>query len=417
MSSPIDVDVRRITPDELIPWLEAMATTFLSRPDIDRVAEHNAPYYDFERTWAAFDHGHARGPVGTLRSWATELTVPGDALVPAAAVAAVTVLPSHRRRGILRRMIAAEHEAARERGEAVAILYASEASIYGRFGYGVGVIECDLALDTRSTGFVATAAAGGVSIAPNDELTATVIRDLHDRYRRTQVGEIRRRDHAFAMAMGLTVNGWEPPWKGWVAMHRDAGGDADGYVRYGAELRWDRGQPQSIVSVRDLVALGDEAYEALWRWVAELDLVATVNAERRSPFERLPWLLSNRRSLVLEGVGDGLWVCLLDVPVALAARAYQRTADLVIEVVETAPGTGRTRIRLEASPDGVACATTSKAPDLTVHLDALGAAYLGGTPLGEAARGQGFEEHRPGSLAEADALLRTLDQPRCGTFF
>jgi len=417
MLSPTDVDVRRITPDELIPWLEAMATTFLSRPDVGRVAEHNAPYYDFTRTWAAFDGQAGGGPVGTLRSWATELTVPGGALVPAAAVAGVTVLPSHRRRGILRRMITAEHEAARERGEHVAILYASEASIYGRFGYGVGVTECDLALDTRSTGFVPTATAGGVSIAPHDTSTAELIRDLFDRYRRTRAGEIRRRDHSFASAMGLTENGWEAPWKGWVAVHRDAAGAADGYVRYGAELKWERGQPRSIVTVKDLVALGDEAYDALWRYVAELDLVATVQAERRSPFERLPWILSNRRSLVLEGVGDGLWVCLLDVPAALAARAYERAADLVIEVGEAAPGAGRLRVRLEAAPDGAACSTTSRDPDLTVHLDALGAAYLGGTPLREAVLTQGFEEHRPGALAEADALFRALDQPRCATFF
>jgi predicted acetyltransferase len=413
MPSPIDVDVRRITPDELVPWIEAMATTFLSRPDVGRIAELNGPHYDFARTWGAFD-GRV---VGTLRSWATELTVPGGALLPAAAVVGITVLPSHRRRGILRRMIAAEHEAARERGETVAILHASEASIYGRFGYGTGVTECDLTLDTCSTGFVGAAAAGGVSLAPLDETTVELVRGLYDRYRRTRAGEIRRRDHSFVTGLGLAENGWEAPWKGWVAVHRDAAGDADGYVSYGAELKWERGQPRSIVAVRDLVALGDAAYDALWRYMAELDLVATVKADRRSPYERLPWILTNSRAVVIDEVGDGLWVCLLDVPAALAARTYDRPGDLVFEVVDPEPGTGRTRVRLEVGPDGAACATTTRDPDLTVHADALGAAYLGGTPLGHAVLARGFEEHRPGALAEADALFRTLDQPRCMTFF
>jgi len=118
MSSPIDVDVRRITPEGLVSWLETMSTAFLARPDVGRIAENLGPYYDFERTWGAFD-GRV---VGTLRSWATEITVPGGALVPASAVAGVTVLPSHRRRGLLRRMIAAEHEAARARGEAQLVI-------------------------------------------------------------------------------------------------------------------------------------------------------------------------------------------------------------------------------------------------------------------------------------------------------
>jgi predicted acetyltransferase len=413
MSSDLEIEVRRIRPEELVPWLEAMATAFLSSPDVNRVAERNAPHYDYARTWGAFD-GRV---VGTLRSWATELTVPGGALVPAAAVAGVTVLPSHRRRGILRRMIAAEHEAARERGEPIALLYASEASIYGRFGYGVGVTECDLTLDTRSTGFAAATAAGGVALCSLDEATVELVRDVYDRYRRTRAGEIRRRDHWFASALGLVDSGWDRPWKGWVAVHRDAAGVADGYVRYGAELKWEHGQPRSIVTVNDLIALDDAAYDALWRFVAELDLVATVNAERRSPFERLPWILTNRRALVFDGVGDGLWVNLLDVPAALAARRYDRPGDIVIEVVDAEPGTGRTRVRLEAGPDGAACSTTSRGPDLTVHADALGAAYLGGTPLRHAVLPRGFEEHRAGALAEADALLRTLDPPRCATFF
>ena len=412
MPSSTDVEVRRVTPDELLPWLETLTTTFLDRVDISRIAEQLGPYWDYTRLWGTFD-GRV---VATLRSWATELTVPGGALVPATAIAAVTVLPTHRRRGILRRMIAAEHDAARERGEMVGLLYATETSIYGRFGYGTGVTSCTWVLDTRSTGFVGEAASG-VSFAPIDDATVALIRGLYDTYRRTRVGEIRRRDFTFAMDVGLVELAWEAPWKGWVVVHRDAVGEADGFVRYGAEEKWEHRQPRSIVKVQDFVALNDVAYDALWRFLGDLDLVATVRAERRSPFERLPWLLTNRRAIEPESIGDALWVSLLDLPAALAARRYERAGGMVIEVVDAEPGTGRTRVRLEAGPDGSACTATTRSADLTVHADALGAAFLGGVPLRDAALGRGFDEHRPGALADADALFRTLDQPRCMTFF
>jgi predicted acetyltransferase len=412
MPSPADVEVRRVTPDELLPWLESLTTGFLERPDIRKIAEGLGPYWDYSRLWGAID-GRV---VGTLRSWATELTVPGGALVPATGVAAVTVQPTHRRRGILRRMLAAEHDAALERGEILALLYASEAPIYGRFGYGTGVTSCTWVLDARSTRLVGEPA-HGVAFAEPDEATVALMRDLYDRYRRTRTGEIRRRDFTFAMQVGLIDNTWDPPWKGWIVVHRDAAGDPDGYARYGAEEKWEHRQPRLIVTVQDFVALNDAAYDALWRFLADLDLVATIRAERRSPFERLPWLLTNRRAVEPDGIGDGLWVKLLDVPAALAARRYERQGEVVIEVIDDEPGTDRTRVALETGPDGSVCTVTNRKPDLTIHADALGAAYLGGTPLRHAALARGFEEHRPGALGDADAIFRTIDQPTCMTFF
>ncbi len=404
--------IRLATPDEIIPWLDSLSTTFLDRPDIATVATQVAPRWDFSRLWGAFDDG----VVGTLRTWATELTVPGGGLVPSTAVSAVTVLPTHRRRGILRSMIAAEHAAARERGEVVGLLYASEAPIYGRFGYGTGVTTCTWTLDTRATGFVGRPATG-VDFAPLDAATAGLMRSVFDDARRRQVGQIRRRDFTFDLDIGLLEFAWEPKWKGWVIVHRDQSGAPDGYARYSAEGKWEQHQPRSIVTIQDLVALDEVAYDNLWRFLADLDLVATIRAEGRSPAERLPWLLANRRAAVQTESGDALWVALLDARAALVARTYERTGDLVIEVIDAEPSTGRSRLRLEAGPDGAACGPTTRSADLTLNADALGAAYLGGMSLRLAALARGFEEHRPGALAEADALFRTIETPYCSTFF
>lgn len=406
------IEIRRVPIDELGPWVEALSTTFLDRIDTAKFVAAVAPIWDFERVWGAFDGQF----VGTLRTWATELTVPGGATLPTSAVAAVTVLRTHRRRGVLRSMVAAEHEAARSRGEVLAALYASETGIYGRFGYGPAVRSCIWTLDTRSTSML-RGTPDPVDFAPIEQASADLCREVYERFRRSRTGELGRRDVTFAAGLGLIDPAWGPPWKGWLAVHREASGRPDGYVRYSAEEKWEDRQPRSVVEVQDLVALDDAAYDDLWRFLADMDWVGKVRTERRSPDERLPWLLSNQRAAVQSEAGDSLWVALLDIPAALAARTYERPGDMVLEVVGAEPDGGRARFRLEAGPDGSACRRTDGDPDLTLHADALGAAYLGGTPLRHAVARHGHEEHRPGALAAADALFRTLEPPTCMTFF
>lgn len=405
-------DIRLVREDEMAAWFECLTTAFLERPDVALVASQVAPHWEMDRVRGAFDGT----VVGTMRTFATELTVPGLATVQATGLSAVTVRPTHRRRGILRAMMAAEHAAARERGEVLGMLYAAEAPIYGRFGYGPAVTACEWTLDVRSTAFLGPAATG-VELLPHDETTAGLMRDVHERYRRGRVGEIRRRPISFAMNLELVEVAWGDTWKGWVAIHRDPAGVPDGYVRYSADPKWEDGQPRSVVKVQDLVATSSTAYRSLWRFLADLDLVATVKAERGALSDALPWLLTNRRAADPSGVGDGLWVHLLDIPTALAARTYERPGDLVLEVVDEERDPKPVRVRLEAGPDGATCAPTTRSPDLTIHASALGAAYLGGSPLDLAAISGGFEEHRPGALAEVTALFRTVEEPRCSTFF
>lgn len=407
-------EIRRITVDEIPGFVDALSTAFLDRPDVDRVAAEVRPHWDLDRTWAAFDGGRV---CGTLRSWASEVTVPGGAQLPMAAVAAVTVLPTHRRRGILRAMIAAEQAAMRERGEAVAMLYAAEYPIYGRFGYGQATSDATWALEALGTRFHDGVAAGGVELVRPSEATRDEIRGVFDAWRLRQPGEIRRRDIRWDLDLALQPTAWGRDWKGFLAVHRAASGAADGYVRYHSEEKWERGQPRSILHVDDLHALDDAAHAALWRFLAEIDLVATVRAEGRSPAERLPWLLTNARAASLVDVGDGVWLRLLDVVRALETRRWERAGRLVLEVIDAEARGGRLRLQLDASPEGARARTTTASPDLTLDVAALGAAYLGGSRLRDAVIASGADEHRTDALAEADALLRTLDEPWCSTHF
>jgi predicted acetyltransferase len=410
-----DPEIRRLGADELVGFVETAGTAFLERPkDVAKIADELRSLWDLERTWGAFDGARM---VGTYRSWATEVTLPGGARLPAAAESGVSVLPTHRRRGILRAMVAAEHAAARDRGEAVGLLYAAEYPIYGRFGYGPGTQEATWTLDARAATFV-EASTGSVEVVRPDETARDGMMAVFEAWRLRTTGEIQRRDYRWDFDLALRPDHWGEDWKGFLALHRDEAGALDGYVRYSrAADKWEQGQPRNIVKVDELHALTDEAYATLWRFLAEMDWVATITAERRSPGERLPWLLVNGRDVCLSDLADALWVRLLDVPRALEARAYDRAASLVLEVVDGEATGGRARWHLEAGPDGARCRVTDRTPDLTLDVSALGAAYLGGISLRDAVLTRGADEHRPGALAEADRLLRTGDVPWCSTFF
>lgn len=408
----MSIEIRNVSPDEYAPFIEALSTAFLDRPDIARVAEAVTPLWDPQRTWAAFDGDRV---CGTFRSWATEITVPGGARLPASAIAAVTVLPTHRRRGILTGMVAAEHAAIRERGEAVGVLYSAEYPIYGRYGYGPACRVATWTLDAGVTGFHG-APVPGVELALPGPETRDAMTAVFEAWRVHQAGELRRRPFRWDDDLGLIEAHWGERWKGFLALHRDAAGSIDGYVRYRAEEKWEHRQPRCILKVNEMHALTDEAQIALWRHLAETDLVSTVVAEGRSPSDRLPWLLTNARAAVMSDVGDGLWVRLFDVARALEARSWERPGSLVLEVIDGEAG-APIRLALDVSPDGATCRPTDRSADLTLSVAALGAAYLGGTRLQRAVIATGVDEHRDGALAIADSLLRTSDEPWCSTFF
>jgi len=408
----MDTEIRTIRPDELRAYADTISGAFLDRPDADRMVDQLSAAIEPERTWAAFDGDLV---CGSFLSTATELTVPGGTQVPAAAVEAVTVRATHRRRGILTRMAASAHAAMRDAGDAAGLLYASEYPIYGRFGYGAGCRAATWTLDASATAFHGEPR-GRVELVPADAAARDAMRVVYEAWRVARPGEIRREPLYWAYAVGERQVAWGERWNGFVAFHRDENDLVDGYVRYRTMMKWEQRQSRSELAVDDLHALTDAAYDALWRFVAGIDLVTTVKAERRSPSERLPWLVTNQRAAMVSDIGDGMWVRLLDVPRALAARTYATSGSIVIEVVDpelTAP----IRVALDASPDGADCRVTDREPDLSLPVAALGAAYLGGVPLGWATIGTGVDEHRPGAVRELEDLLRTTDEPWCSTGF
>jgi predicted acetyltransferase len=412
----VPITVRPIEPDELVPWYAANGAGFLIWPiDPEASAEARARYLDFDRTIGAFE---GEAVVGTFRSFPTHLTLPGGSQVPASAVTAVSVRPTHRRHGILSQMVVRDIAAGVARGDVASVLIASEWPIYGRFGYGPATWQAKWTLRTRLTR-IGLEPSGSIEVVrpkPARELMPEIFR----RYQAAQPGEIARLDYFWDIDLGLVDMPNRPKWQGQVAIHRDASSTPDGYVRYHGEEHWEDGIPENTLVVDELHGATSEAELDLWRYLGQTDLVATVRAETRRAREPIQWYLSDARAARVTGLTEFLWVRPYDVERLLGERTYERDGDLVLEVadeVDGAPGPAAGRYRLEAGPSETSCRRTDRSPDLTLTARAVGAASLGGTRLVDITRAGGAIEHRPGAIAEADRLFRTADEPWCSTWF
>ena len=293
------IEIRNATRDEYTAIADAMSTAFLERPDVAAIGAQVQDLWEPDRTWVAIDGGRV---CGTFRSWGTELTLPGLATLPAAAVAGVTVLPTHRRQGILTRLAAAEHAALVERGEALALLYAAEFPIYGRFGYGPATRYATWTVDfTRSRTTPRDADTGAFELVTPTEAIADEMSAFYDEWRRRQPGELKRRSWAWTARLGILPEAWGQPFKGFYALHRDPAGRLDGFIRYRNEESWEDNLPKNRLEVTDLFGSTDAVEAALWSFLASIDLVTAVKAPGRSPSDHVPWLLENPRAAVLSG--------------------------------------------------------------------------------------------------------------------
>ena len=286
------IEIRTIAPDEASAYRRSVRAGFAQPETSDEGGEWaREAFQPFDRTYAAFDQGAI---VATLRSFATELTAPGGAMLPAGALTAVTCQPTHRRRGILTDMITRDLRASAERGEVVDVLIASEYPIYGRFGYGPAVESTTWELDLRTTRF-AYGGEGTVESIDNETLRKEAPA-IFERVRSARPGMIGRRDLVWDQLADLRRPPEEKPWLGFRLLCRDDEGVAQGWASYTVKNDWEGMVPGSTVQVAELCAATPAAEARLWRFLAELDLVATLKAGDRPADELLPRLLVNARA-------------------------------------------------------------------------------------------------------------------------
>ncbi|MFI5045427.1 MAG: GNAT family N-acetyltransferase [Acidimicrobiia bacterium] len=410
----MDLELRPITEEEYPAFYRAVSTAFGGIPrdeDLRAWGKELVP----DRTLAVFDDGDI---VATAGAHSFHLTVPGGARVPAAGVTVVGVHPTHRRRGLLVRMMDEQLDDIARRGEPLAVLTASESSIYGRFGYGMATFSVTWELATEGTTLDAPASTPGRLRLVDRTVAAELVGPIYETVASTRVGEVGRSDEWWRDTYVERDN--PSPWNTkpfFTVIHEDAMGRSDGFARYSIDSLWPHGRPAGTLHLHELVAVNGDADAALLEYLVNVDLVAKIVAGDRPVDDPLRHRLTDPRRLEAERLVDHLWVRIVDVGTAMSARTYSVDDALVLELVDSFRPANGGRWLVEGGPDGAQCARTDRDADLVMSAADLGALYLGGVDVTTLVQAGRVEERTGGAVTRADRFFRHHPSPWCTTHF
>ena len=403
------VEIRAVAPEELDVLGRVTAMAFGQDPD-PAWEESFRKLVELDRSRGAFEEGRM---VGGSFAYSLELTIPGGTSA-AAGVASVGVLPSHRRRGLMRRMMTELMTDARDRGDMLAVLWSTEVPLYGRFGFGVAGVTTKLVIDRFPLvpHRLAPRPAPVVLVDPDE--AREVLPALFDRKRREVPGMFARSSDWWE----LEILADDPRNRGDASSLRyalalDSAGQAIGYAQYRTSGSWEGIGMAITLKLEEMVALTPAAYSGLWNFLVNQDLIRQLRAWNIPAETALHQLFANFRES--QTLNDGLWLRILDVEPALSARRYSADGSLVIDVFDPVVAE-RSRYRLEVSGGVGSCRMVSDPPDLSLDLEDLSAGFLGRARfrrLGALGRVKGEPEAR----ALADAMFDWHPQPWCQEVF
>lgn len=418
-TSPIDPqwDLRVPAPDQLKSFMEPVQLAFgeaSTGPEVDDWLRLLEP----DRWLGAFASPESELVVGGAAALSVQLTVPGGE-VPAAAITGVGVRPDQRRRGILRALMRRQLDDVRERGESVAVLWASEGAIYQRFGYGFAAADGSFEVAPSRTAYARPLQPEGLVRLVDEDEAATLIPDVYDAMRTKTPGAVSRSEAWWKQVLAdpeYSRRGQSPKFR--VVFEAD--GRPEGYALYRIKGDWNHLGPQNTLNVSEAVATTPRAIRELWRYLFDVDLVQKIRASRVVVPNPLQQLLAEPRALGLIA-GDGLWARLVDLPAALQARRYPVADELVLEVSDSfCPwNSGRWGLRTSGATGEAAMEVTATdvAPDLVLDTADLAAVYLGGTRPALLAESGRIEECTEGAVRRLGAMFISEQTPWCVSMF
>lgn len=414
--------IRPITDDDFAAYRNVAEHAFHGGPPPERDLRIIRRLFEAERSLAAFDPAlpASAGPVGVAGAYTFRMAVPGGVL-PTAGVSYVAVLPTYRRRGIVRSIMRRQLADIAARGEPIAALWASETPLYGRYGYGRASAQASFTL-RRGEGTLAKDAPSDpglrLRLAEPAGVTAELAK-VYDTVLATQPGFFTRNDAWWDRVIKDNEEDRHGSGPLRCVLAEDDSGPR-GYSLYAGQGRWDEDTflPDGLLVVRELVAADPAANAALWRDVLSRDLVSEFVARLRPADDPVLYQLFDPRRARAR-VADGVWVRIIDLPKALTGRAYSCPVDVVIEVGdELLPdNAGRWRLRAAGPAGGATCERTSEPADVALDVRELGAAYLGGTRLGVLAAAGLVTELRRGALPTLSAAMSWDPAPWCPQIF
>jgi predicted acetyltransferase len=381
---------------------------YLGPPPTDADAERFLRVIDLERMYAARENGVIVGGAG---AFAFDLSIPGGS-VPTAGVTGVGVYPTHRRRGVLRGMMQAQLDDARERGEPIAALWATEETIYGRFGFGLAAWAGEVRIPREYSAFAQPFEQSGSLRFVEAEEALDLFPPVWLGLRAQRPGMYVRprdwwRDRTFRDPEEQR-HGAGP--KRFVV--HETGGEPSGYAIYRHKPSFEAGSSTGALQVLEAMGATPAATRDVWRYLLDIDWAATIEARFLPPDHPLFLLLATPRRARYR-IGDSLWIRIVDVGAGLSARSYRGEDAVVFEVRDAFCDWNDGRWKLEAGRAG----RTDEEPDLLMDVDALGSAYLGGVTFAQLQRAFRLEELVEGAVPRADDLFRTDAHPWCPEIF
>ncbi len=405
------IDIRPTTPDEWRAAADVVRAALMWGPLSDEEYQKSTASWADCDSLTAWDGGRCVGHLGSFRF---RTVVPGGAWVPTAGLTRAGVLPTHTRQGVLTRLMHGQLVEAHARGQVLASLRASEAVIYGRFGFGVAGEAAELELDPQRAVVVRGAAPGTIRLLRPDEVLAAVS-ECYSRVAPLHVGAIDRPDWMWHRLFEHPIAGTG---NRFVAVHESVEGELDGFVDYETSFVAEFGSmPHGTAEVHDLWGATPAVELALWNYVLSIDLVRRVRAEERPLDDPVRWAVRDYRGVRIGQRWDEQWLRLLDVDAALAARTYGPGPSVTIAVTDPllASNTGTWQVTSEG-----ARRTSDRADataDLAVDIATLSALYLGGPSWTELAAVGDVVARNGTCLVAADALFASRPAPFCGSFF
>lgn len=400
-------------PDELADWIKPANAAFGEASSPEAFA-HGCRLLEPDRLIGAKD-GDAW--VATAAAYSFRLTVPGGREVGAPGLTDVAVAPSHRRRGILRRMMTWLFDQAVDRGEPVVILWASESAIYQRFGYGIGTLQSSFDIERTRIRFTRPVEPiGRMRIVERDE-ALRLIPPVYEAVRRRTPGAVSRDEARWADDLLFDAE-WMQRGNGskFLAV-LEVDGEVCGYVLYRVLSQWDDRGPNNVVLAMEVVGLDHAAERTIWSWVMDLDLAGHVRGWRGPVPHPLLLELTEPRRLALT-IREGLLLRILDVRAALEGRDYAAPGSLTFDLTDADRAVNNGRWRLDVADGGDARLTTATdEPDLRLDTSDLATVYLGAFRFADLARSGRVTECRPGAVAGADRLFATTAPAWCSMIF
>jgi predicted acetyltransferase len=379
---------------------------YFGGPPTEEQLERFTSYLPVDRMHAGLEDGEVVGGAG---AFPFELSVPGGSL-RCGGVTVVGVYPTHRRRGVLRMMMDAQLRDIHERGEPIAALWASEETIYGRFGYGLASWQGEVTIAREWGTFAQPLDKRARLRFVSQEDAAPLLPPVWEAMRKQRPGMFARTEAWWTKRTLRVPDEEKANPKRIVVVELD--GEPQGYAIFKSSPKWEDGVSSATLEVQEAIASSDQAMAELWRFLLDVDWQATIHTSLLPPDHPLFLLLANPRRARYRP-GDGLWVRLVDVGAALAGRAYAGEGAVVFEVRDAVCpwNEGVWRVSHEGAE------RVEAEPEIALDVAALGSAYLGAVSFAQLRAALRLQEIAQGAVDRADLLFAWRPLPWCPEIF